>query len=121
MQYQYVFENDDAEDNLIELGETFDADDLAAQDRVGAVIEDVAPASPLPTSPPVASLKPDVNNDSPPPECLDSVLPTMSANLSSGNPDFAQSPLQSAVPQLPVQCSLDTELSVERPKDFPTP
>ena len=79
------------------------------------------PASPLPTPPPVASLKFDVNYDSPLLECLDSVLPTMYNDSSLGNSDFSQSPLQSAVPQLPVQCSLDTKLSVERPKDFSCP
>ena len=42
-------------------------------------------------------------------------------DLLLGNPAFAQSPLQSEVPRLLVQHSLDTELSVERPKDFSHP
>ena len=110
-----------SEDYPIDLGKTYDVDDLATQDGVGAVLEDVVPASPLPMPPPVASLKSNVNNDSPLLECLDSVLSNVSNDSWQGNPDFAQSPLQSEVPQLPVQHSLDTALGVVRPKDFSCP
>ena len=90
--YQYVFE-DDNEAYLVDLGDAYDVDDLAMQDRVGAVLEDDAPASTLPMPPPAASLKSNVNDDSPSLKCLDSVLPNVYDELLQGNPEVVQSPL----------------------------
>ena len=60
--YQYVFDDSDEEDYPIELSKTFNVDDLAIQDKVAAVQEDFAPASPLPMLPPVVSLPSDSNS-----------------------------------------------------------
>ena len=111
--YQYIFDDEEEEDYPIELGKTFDVDDLANQDRVGAVQEDLAPASPIPVLLPVASLPSD--SDSSLSDCVGLVPSPMS---NDSNPDVSPSLLQSPSHLMPVQHSLDTELGVVRPKDM---
>ena len=75
--YPHVFDDDDEEDYPIKLGKTFNVNNLATQDRVGAVQEDLAPASPLPMLLPVASLPSD-SNSSLSADCVGSVPSPMS-------------------------------------------
>ena len=117
--YQYIFDDDDdddddEEDYPIKLSEPFNVDDLATQDRVGAVQENFVPASPLPMLLPVASLP--LDSDSSQSDCVGSVPSPMSDDDS--NLDVSHSLSQSPGHPMPVQWSLDTELGVVWRKDM---
>ena len=115
--YQYVFADDEEEDGFpIKVGDTFDADNLATQDRVEAVQEELAPASSLPMLLPVASMPSDANLS--PSDCVGSVPSPMS---NAGNPDMSLSFSQSPSHLTQVQWSLDTELGVVSPKAMSHP